>query len=205
MTPLVLRQTCFHPKGHNSVQKDTAAKIFAAVNQLLLNSAQTLQQEAFERGLERERIFWQLWLWRRSSNSIERTQLAIQRCWHLLRTFSLISQTAVVPSPSVKALSWQSGEEVMLQVQSLKQQPWNYHKIERSCGWQWFPSDCLKGVLWQCLAALMARSIWPFPTSSIAASSPPKRQPAAILIITIVPPASHSTMHSSTEYYHCIG
>ena len=33
------------------MQKDTAAKIFAAVNQLLLKSAQTLQQEAFERGL----------------------------------------------------------------------------------------------------------------------------------------------------------
>jgi hypothetical protein len=42
------------------VQKDTAAKIFDAVNQLLLKSAQTLQQEVFERGLERERIFWQL-------------------------------------------------------------------------------------------------------------------------------------------------
>jgi hypothetical protein len=45
------------------VQKDTAAKIFAAVKQLLLKTTQTLQQEAFERGLrrlERERIFWQL-------------------------------------------------------------------------------------------------------------------------------------------------
>jgi hypothetical protein len=44
------------------VQKYTAAKIFAAVKQLLLKTTQTLQQEAFERGLrrERERIFWQL-------------------------------------------------------------------------------------------------------------------------------------------------
>jgi hypothetical protein len=56
------------------VQKYTAAKIFAAVKQLLLKTTQTLQQEAFERGLRRPLRLQQVLIKPRETAAVHRRQ-----------------------------------------------------------------------------------------------------------------------------------